>query len=53
MKSRNDQADKIIEKIEAMYSYDQQAVVIIPIGKANKSFTNWVNNVIDINNIGV
>ncbi|UIP91374.1 divalent-cation tolerance protein CutA [Wolbachia pipientis] len=53
MKSRNDQADKIVEKIEAMHSYDQPAVVIIPIGKANKSFTNWVNNVIDINNIGV
>ncbi|BDG76416.1 MULTISPECIES: divalent-cation tolerance protein CutA [Wolbachia] len=53
MKSRNDQTDKIVEKIEAMHSYDQPAVVIIPIGKANKSFTNWVNNVIDINNIGV
>lgn len=53
MKSRNDQTDKIVEKIEAMRSYDQPAVVIIPIGKANKSFTNWVNNVIDINNIGV
>ncbi|WP_108784275.1 divalent-cation tolerance protein CutA [Wolbachia endosymbiont of Bemisia tabaci] len=53
MKSRNDQADKIVEKIEAMHSYDQPAVVIIPIGKANKSFTNWSNNVIDINNIGV
>ncbi|WP_353288046.1 divalent-cation tolerance protein CutA [Wolbachia endosymbiont (group B) of Gerris lacustris] len=53
MKSRNDQADKIVEKIEAMHSYDQPTVVIIPIGKANKSFTNWVNNVIDINNIGV
>ncbi|MBR9983150.1 MAG: divalent-cation tolerance protein CutA [Wolbachia endosymbiont of Homalodisca vitripennis] len=53
MKSRNDQADKIVEKIESMHSYDQSAVVIIPIGKANKSFTNWVNNVIDINNIGV
>ncbi|WP_343289298.1 divalent-cation tolerance protein CutA [Wolbachia endosymbiont of Encarsia formosa] len=53
MKSRNDQADKIVEKIESMHSYDQPAVVIIPIGKANKSFTNWVNNVIDINNIGV
>ncbi|BET35221.1 MULTISPECIES: divalent-cation tolerance protein CutA [Wolbachia] len=53
MKSRNDQADKIVEKIEAMHSYGQPAVLIIPIGKANKSFTNWVNNVIDINNIGV
>ncbi|MGL9757992.1 MAG: divalent-cation tolerance protein CutA [Wolbachia sp.] len=53
MKSRNDQADKIVEKIEAMHSYDQPAVVIMPIGKVNKSFTNWVNNVIDINNIGV
>lgn len=53
MKSRNDQTDKIVEKIEAMHSYDQPDVVIIPIGKANKSFTNWVNNVIDINNIGV
>ncbi|WP_353280805.1 divalent-cation tolerance protein CutA [Wolbachia endosymbiont (group B) of Tholera decimalis] len=53
IKSRNDQTDKIVEKIEAMHSYDQPAVVIIPIGKANKSFTNWVNNVIDINNIGV
>lgn len=53
MKSRNDQADKIVERIESMHSYDQPAVVIIPIGKANRSFTNWVNNVIDINNIGV
>ncbi|QOD38628.1 divalent-cation tolerance protein CutA [Candidatus Wolbachia massiliensis] len=53
MKSRNDQVDKIVEKIEAIHSYDQPAVVIIPIEKANKSFTNWVNSVIDVSSIGV
>lgn len=53
MKSRNDQTDEIVEKIEAMHSYDQPAIAVIPVGKASKSFTNWVNNVIDINNIGV
>jgi periplasmic divalent cation tolerance protein len=53
MKSRNDQVDKVVEKIEAMHSYDQPAVVIIPIEKTNKSFTNWVNNVIDVSSIGV
>jgi len=52
-KSRNDQVDKIVEKIEAMHSYDQPAVVIISIEKTNKSFTNWVNNVIDVSSIGV
>ena len=51
MKSRNDQVDKIIEKIEAIHSYDQPAIAIIPIEKTNKSFTNWTNNVIDVRNI--
>ncbi|NSX83015.1 divalent cation tolerance protein CutA [Wolbachia endosymbiont of Atemnus politus] len=53
MKSRNDQVDKVVEKIEAVHSYDQPAVIIIPIEKTNKSFTNWVNNVIDVSSIGV
>ncbi|WP_168455886.1 divalent-cation tolerance protein CutA [Wolbachia endosymbiont of Ctenocephalides felis wCfeJ] len=53
MKSRSNQIDKIVEKIEAMHSYDQPAIVIIPIEKTNKSFTNWVNNVIDVSSIGV
>ncbi|GFR00582.1 uncharacterized protein TNCT_207211 [Trichonephila clavata] len=48
MKSRNDQIDKIVEKIEAMHSYDQPAIAVMPIEKANKSFTNWVNSVIDV-----
>ncbi len=34
------------KKIEAMHSYDQPAVIVIPIEKTNKSFTNWVNNVL-------
>ncbi|WP_341808242.1 divalent-cation tolerance protein CutA [Wolbachia endosymbiont (group E) of Neria commutata] len=51
MKSRSDQVDKVIEKIEAMHSYNQPAVLIIPIEKANKSFTNWANNVIDVRSI--
>ncbi len=46
MKSRSGQVDRIIKKIEAMHSYDQPAVIVIPIEKANKSFTNWVNNVL-------
>ncbi len=46
MKSRSDQVDGIIKKIEAMHSYDQPAVIVIPIEKTNKSFTNWVNNVL-------
>ncbi|BEP31675.1 MAG: divalent-cation tolerance protein CutA [Wolbachia endosymbiont of Drosophila biauraria] len=37
MKSRNDQVDKIVEKIEAMHSYDQPAIAVMPIEKANKS----------------
>ncbi|MBA8757115.1 MULTISPECIES: divalent-cation tolerance protein CutA [Wolbachia] len=53
MKSRNDQVDKIVEKIEAMHSYDQPAVAVMPIEKANKSFTNWANSVIDVSSIGV
>ncbi|NUY39288.1 divalent cation tolerance protein CutA [Wolbachia endosymbiont of Litomosoides brasiliensis] len=53
MKSRSGQVDKIIEKIEAMSSYDQPAIVIIPIEKVNKSFANWVNNIIDVSSIGV
>ncbi len=53
MKSRNDQVDKIVEKIEAMHSYDQPAIAVIPIEKANKSFTNWANSVIDVSSIGV
>ncbi|GFY65224.1 cation tolerance protein [Trichonephila inaurata madagascariensis] len=48
MKSRNDQVDEIVEKIEAMHSYDQPAVAVMPIEKANKSFTNWANSVIDV-----
>ncbi|UVW84020.1 divalent-cation tolerance protein CutA [Wolbachia endosymbiont of Aedes albopictus] len=53
MKSRNDQIDKIVEKIEAMHSYDQPAIAVMPIEKANKSFTNWANSVIDVSSIGV
>ncbi|WP_338406486.1 MULTISPECIES: divalent-cation tolerance protein CutA [unclassified Wolbachia] len=53
MKSKNDQVDKIVEKIEAMHSYDQPAIAVMPIEKANKSFTNWANSVIDVNSIGV
>ncbi|AAW71354.1 divalent-cation tolerance protein CutA [Wolbachia endosymbiont of Brugia malayi] len=53
MKSRSDQVDKIVEKVEAMHSYDQPAIVIIPIEKVNKSFANWVNSVIDVSSIGV
>ncbi|MDM8335090.1 divalent-cation tolerance protein CutA [Wolbachia pipientis] len=53
MKSRNDQVDKIIEKIEATHSYDQPAIVVVPMEKANESFTNWVNSVVDVNSIGV
>ncbi|APR98777.1 divalent-cation tolerance protein CutA [Wolbachia endosymbiont of Folsomia candida] len=51
MKSKSDQVDKVIEKIEAMHSYDQPAALVIPIEKANKSFTNWANNVIDVHSI--
>ncbi|MGL9733049.1 MAG: divalent-cation tolerance protein CutA [Wolbachia sp.] len=53
MKSRNDQIDKVVKKIEAMHSYDQPVIVIIPIEKVNKSFTNLINNVINISSIGV
>ncbi|WP_406827620.1 MULTISPECIES: divalent-cation tolerance protein CutA [unclassified Wolbachia] len=53
MKSRNDQVDKIVEKIEAMHSYDQPAIAVMSIEKANKSFTNWANSVIDVSSIGV
>ena len=53
MKSKNDQVDKIVEKIEAMHSYDQPAIAVMPIEKANKSFTNWANSVIDVSSIGV
>lgn len=53
MKSKNDQIDKIVEKIEAMHSYDQPAIAMMPIEKANKSFTNWANSVIDVSSIGV
>nr|WP_244953435.1 divalent-cation tolerance protein CutA [Wolbachia pipientis] len=53
MKSRNDQVDKIVEKIEAMHSYDQPAIAVVPIEKANKPFTNWANSVIDVSSIGV
>ncbi|BEP31913.1 MAG: divalent-cation tolerance protein CutA [Wolbachia endosymbiont of Drosophila biauraria] len=53
MKSGNDQVDKIVEKIEAMHSYDQPAIAVMPIEKANKSFTNWANSVIDVSSIGV
>ncbi|UJQ20377.1 divalent-cation tolerance protein CutA [Wolbachia endosymbiont of Delia radicum] len=53
MKSRNDQVDKIVEKIEAMHSYDQPAIAVMPIEQANKSFTNWANSVIDVSSIGV
>jgi periplasmic divalent cation tolerance protein len=53
MKSRNDQVDKIVEKIEAIHSYDQPAIAVMPIEKANKSFTNWANSVIDVSSIGV
>lgn len=53
MKSKNDQVDKIVEKIEAMRSYDQLAIAVMPIERANKSFTNWANSVIDVSSIGV
>ncbi|WP_341820813.1 divalent-cation tolerance protein CutA [Wolbachia endosymbiont (group A) of Myopa testacea] len=53
MKSKNDQIDKIVEKIEAMHSYDQPAIAVMSIEKANKSFTNWANSVIDVSSIGV
>ncbi|WP_375316042.1 divalent-cation tolerance protein CutA [Wolbachia endosymbiont (group A) of Colletes cunicularius] len=53
MKSKNDQVDKIVEKIEAIHSYDQPAIAVMPIEKANKSFTNWANSVIDVSSIGV
>lgn len=53
MKSKNDQVDKIVEKIEAMHSYDQPAIAVVSIEKANKSFTNWANSVIDVSSIGV
>ncbi len=53
MKSKNDQVDKIVEKIEAMHSYDQPAIAVMPIERANKSFTNWANSVIDVSSIGV
>lgn len=53
MKSKNDQVDKIVEKIEAMHSYDQPAIAVMPIEKANKSFTNWANSGIDVSSIGV
>ncbi|WP_265034671.1 MULTISPECIES: divalent-cation tolerance protein CutA [unclassified Wolbachia] len=53
MKSKNDQVDKIVEKIEAMHSYDQPAIAVMSIEKANKSFTNWANSVIDVSSIGV
>ncbi len=53
MKSKNDQVDKIVEKIEAMHSYDQPAIAMMTIEKANKSFTNWANSVIDVSSIGV
>ncbi|WP_425386276.1 divalent-cation tolerance protein CutA [Wolbachia endosymbiont (group A) of Barypeithes pellucidus] len=52
-KSKNDQVDKIVEKIEAMHSYDQPAIAVMSIEKANKSFTNWANSVIDVSSIGV
>lgn len=53
VKSKNDQVDKIVEKIEAMHSYDQPAIAVMSIEKANKSFTNWANSVIDVSSIGV
>ncbi|WP_168464906.1 divalent-cation tolerance protein CutA [Wolbachia endosymbiont of Ctenocephalides felis wCfeT] len=53
MKSNNSHIDKIIERIEAMHSYDQPVIAVIPIEKANKSFTNWVNSVINVSSIGV
>jgi periplasmic divalent cation tolerance protein len=53
MKSRSDQVDKVIEKIEAMHSYNQPAIAVVAIEKANKSFTNWANSVIDVCSIGV
>jgi periplasmic divalent cation tolerance protein len=36
-----------------MHSYDQLAIAVMPIEKANKSFTNWANSVIDVSSIGV
>ncbi|WFW29758.1 MAG: divalent-cation tolerance protein CutA [Wolbachia endosymbiont of Menacanthus eurysternus] len=46
MKSRNDHIDKTLKKIEAMHSYNQPSIMVIPIKKANKSFIDWVNNVL-------
>ncbi len=43
MKSRNELADKIIERIETRHSYNQPVIAIIPVTKVNKSFSDWVN----------
>lgn len=48
MKSIRDKIDKIMEKIEAMHSYSQPTIAVVPIEKANKSFTNWANSVINV-----
>ena len=48
MKSKSDQAEEIIKEIEAIHSYAQPVIAVLPIENANKSFTNWANNVINV-----
>ncbi len=43
MKSRDDLTDEIVKRIETRHSYSQPVVVVIPVAKANKSFSDWVN----------
>jgi len=35
MKGKNDQVDKVIEKIEGRHSYSQPVIIVIPIEKIN------------------
>ncbi|MDD9331098.1 MAG: divalent-cation tolerance protein CutA [Wolbachia sp.] len=51
MKTMDDKVDRIIDKIESMHSYDKPVIAVVPIGRANKSFTNWANNVIGVRDI--
>ncbi|WP_246214279.1 divalent-cation tolerance protein CutA [Wolbachia endosymbiont of Cruorifilaria tuberocauda] len=45
MKGKSSKVDSIIKKIEAMHSYDQPSIIVIPIEVINKSFNDWVNNI--------
>ncbi|QKX01143.1 divalent cation tolerance protein CutA [Wolbachia endosymbiont of Dipetalonema caudispina] len=47
MKSRSGKVDMVIKKIEAMHSYDQPAIMILPVEKTNRAFTDWVSNAIN------